>query len=138
MKVPISGYKELEHTADWALKVWAPDLPTLFAEAVRGMNTLAGIELKKESSCSRSFSLEADSVESLLVMFLEEILYYGEDEGMGFDEYEIIIEKEYHLKAKIQGGTIGKQQKEIKAVTFHNLNVAETESGYEVAVVFDV
>jgi SHS2 domain-containing protein len=71
-------------------------------------------------------------------MFLEEILFYGEDEGMGFYEYEIIIEKEYYLKAKIHGGMIGKQQKEIKAVTFHNLNVAETESGYEVVIVFDV
>jgi SHS2 domain-containing protein len=138
MKVPISGFKELEHTADWALKVWAPELSTLFVEAVRGMNILGGIELKKGSRISRSFSLESDSVESLLVMFLEEILFYGEDEGVGFDEYEIIIAKEYHLKADIHGGTIGKQQKEIKAVTFHNLNVAETESGYEVVIVFDV
>ena len=102
------------------------------------MNALGGIELEKGSRISRSFSLKADSVESLLVMFLEEILFFGEDEGVGFDEYEVIIEKEYDLKAKIHGGTIGSQQKEIKAVTFHNLNVTETESGYEVVIVFDV
>ena len=138
MKVPISGFKELEHTADCALEVWAPNLSIVFVEAAQGMRALGRIELEKGSRISRSFSLEADSAESLLVMFLEEILFYGEDEGVGFDEYEVIIEKEYHLKAKIHGGIIGSQKKEIKAVTFHNLSVDETESGYEVVIVFDV
>ncbi len=138
MKVPISGFQELEHTADWALKVWAPELSTLFVEAVQGMFSLRGIELIKGNRISRSFYLETESVEILLVMFLEEILFFGEDEGLGFDEYEVTVEKEYHLKANIHGGMIGSQQKEIKAVTFHNLNVAETESGYEVVIVFDV
>ena len=38
----------------------------------------------------------------------------------------------------MEGGTLRSQEKEIKAVTFHNLEVRESERGLEVEIVFDV
>jgi len=38
----VSPYVEVEHTADWALRVWAPTLEELFVDAARGMYELAG------------------------------------------------------------------------------------------------
>jgi len=32
----LSGFEEIRHTADWALRVWAPDLSTLFTQAAQG------------------------------------------------------------------------------------------------------
>jgi SHS2 domain-containing protein len=39
----VAGYREREHTADWELEVWAPDLPRLLEQAARGMYRLAGL-----------------------------------------------------------------------------------------------
>ena len=138
MEVPISGNQEIEHTADTALHVWGPDLPALFAEAAIGMKRLMGMRIEEGGTLSRSLVVEALDLESLLVNFLEEILFFGEHENLGFDRFEVEINGEYKLNAKMFGARIVQKSKEIKAVTFHNLNISKTESGYEVIIVFDV
>ena len=42
-----SGFREREHTADWELEVWAPDLPGLLVQAARGMYWLMGARLQE-------------------------------------------------------------------------------------------
>ncbi len=62
-----SGYKEIEHTADWELEVWAPDLLGLLEQAARGMYALSGTCLAPGTRLRRSLSLPANDPESLLV-----------------------------------------------------------------------
>lgn len=138
MEVPNSGYQEIEHTADTALFVWGPDLPAIFIEAAKGINLLMGMQIDQERRDNFSISLTADEAETLLVNFLEEIIFLGEHEGVGFDEFTVKIDGEYCLAAELQGAAITQKAKEIKAVTFHNLDIKPTDSGYEVTIVFDV
>lgn len=138
MSVPLAGYKEIEHTADWAIRVWAPDLPTLFVQAAEGMLMLAQFELEEGNRLSRSFKLHSQDVESLLVAFLEELLFIGEQEDLGFDKLEVEIGSGCQIDVLALGGRIASRKKEIKAVTFHNLAVKQTDAGYQVEVVFDV
>ena len=42
-----AGFREKEHTADWELDVWAPDLPALLDQAARGMYWLMGAQLEE-------------------------------------------------------------------------------------------
>ncbi len=137
-----SGFTEIEHTADWALKVWAPDLPLLFAQAAEGMYWLMETTLESSPPVERVIEIEGADVESLLVGFLSELLYLGESEGLGFNQFEVAFQ-EYHLRidrlhAVVRGGKITAQKKEIKAVTYHNLEVRHTEQGFTVTIVFDV
>lgn len=138
MEVINSGFQEIEHTADTALRVWAPDLPTLFEEAARGMHSLTGTLLDGKNRISHAVVLKAQELESLLVMFLEEILFYSESENIGFDQYTIEIKQKFILSAQLVGAKIRDKRKEIKAVTFHNMEITETIFGYEVVIVFDV
>lgn len=131
------GYEELEHTADWALRVWAPDFAKLLETAALGMNHLSAFKLERKRAYVCDIHLEADDRESLLVNFLSEILYYAEVEHIGFDHYEIHL-NELKLEATVFGAGIVSQKKEIKAVTYHNMNIKETEKGLEVEIVFDV
>jgi SHS2 domain-containing protein len=110
----------------------------LFEKAAEGMISLSEIKLAQEERIRRSVSFDSPELESLLVMFLEEILYYGEHHGLGFNRFEVEIQEGYSLKSLLYGAEIAKIQKEIKAVTFHNMNISQTESGYEVMIVFDV
>lgn len=135
---PDFGFREHAHTADWALEVWAPGLPTLLEQAARGMYALAGMQLSPGSRQVHTIILQADDAESLLVRFLSELLWLQQEREIGFDEFDIHIDQCYNLQASVKGSVIAKLDKEIKAVTYHNLAVQTTSTGLHVNIVFDV
>ena len=135
------SYREVEHTADWALEVTAPDEAALLEEAARGMYALAGTRLRPAPRLSRRLELSAPDLESLLVLFLEELLYLGESEGAGFDTFSLRVEahgEAWRLQADLEGAPLESMKKEIKAVTWHDLRVRRTPAGLQTVLVFDV
>ncbi len=132
-----SGYEEIEHTADIEMHVWAPNLVTLLKQAAKGMYALSGTKIAQEPRRTRSFELSGWDRETLLVDFLSELLFFGEDENIGFDEYQLDINDD-ELKVQAEGAGIESQKKEIKAVTYHNLEIRGTERGLETNIVFDI
>jgi SHS2 domain-containing protein len=137
MKSPNRGHREIEHTADWELEVWAPDLPGLIEEAARGMYELMGAVVSEEDRCHRQFEMTADDREQLLVSFLEELLFIAESENLGFDGFllNLVVDG---LSALLEGGSMVSRDKEIKAVTYHNLEIEENERGVKTRIIFDV
>jgi len=133
----LMGFREIEHTADWALSAWAPSLVALLQQAAQGMYSLAKISLAAKPRLEREFEFPISDRETLIVDFLSELLFFGEDEHLAFDEYKIEIGAT-SCKFRVCGAPIAAQSKEIKAVTFHDLIVQETEKGLEVNIVFDV
>jgi SHS2 domain-containing protein len=133
----LRGFQEVEHTADWALKAWAPDLAGLFLEAAQGMTGLMEMELDEAQMVIQNIQLRAEDAEGLLVAFLSEILFIAESEGLGFSSARLTIHIS-QLDAKLELMRIKTQRKEIKAVTYHNLEIRETEFGLETVIVFDV
>lgn len=131
------GFEEIQHTADWALHVWADNLQSLFEEAARGMNTLAGVELAKGTHAHKHFENQSTDSESLLVAFLSELIYYQEQENLGFSKFDIRIH-DCQISADLDGAPIKSIDKAIKAVTYHNLEIQQTERGLEVQIVLDV
>ena len=132
-----TGYREIEHTADWELHVWAPDLVSLLKTAAVGMYHLSGTQLTAGLQVNREFTIDYTDRESLLVDFLAELLFFAEDEGIAFTDYELIISAN-KLTVRVRGAKIQTQDKEIKAVTYHRIQVEETKRGLEVRIVFDV
>jgi SHS2 domain-containing protein len=137
--MPKDEFEEIEHTADWALRVRGQDLAGLFVNAARGMTSLlvqelVGIPLEIE----KHFELEAGDAESLLVNWLSELAYWTEAEGVVFGEFKLHHITQTHLQATVQGGPVAYLQKHIKAVTYHNLEIVEVADGLEVTVVLDV
>jgi len=137
MEDPICGFREIEHTADWEIEVWAPDLPGLLEQAARGMYALSGVCLQLGSPVTKRFSLAGLDPESLLVKFLNELLYLSEQEGLVFDMFDLSVENNM-LDAAVIGRRIESQQKEIKAVTYHNLAIQVSPQGLLVNLIFDV
>jgi len=137
MNTTPAGYLEVDHTADCELKAWAPDISTLFEQVALGMYSLAGASLQAEPRISRQIELQDSDRESLLVGFLSELLYLCEIERLGFDTFDISIEKS-SLQAKLDGGPLKALSKEIKAVTYHDLEIEAVPGGYKVSIVFDV
>ena len=132
-----AGFREQPHTADWALDVWAPDLVGLLWQAARGMYALMHIRLQTEPRETYRFEIAAPDRETLLVTFLAELLYFTQRDAVGFDRIDLIYDGE-RLMTEAEGAPIESIAKEIKAVTYHNLAVRETERGVEATIVFDV
>jgi len=138
MFLPSAGFREQVHTADWELQVWAPDLPALLEQAARGMYALSGLRLQPGPPQTRRLELHALDAESLLVRFLTELLWLGQQEGLGVDSFQLALDPDWTLRAELTGALILSLDKDIKAVTYHNLAVRQTPQGLEVEIVFDV
>jgi SHS2 domain-containing protein len=131
------GFEEISHTADWSARIWAEDLPSLFVEAARAMNSLSGTAIGNGPRVTRTFDAEAPDAESLLVAFLSELLYLQEQKDLTFDQFDLRVAGQW-LKVEMEGAQIASSEKAIKAVTYHNLRIEKTNEGFEVTIVFDV
>ena len=134
------GFEEVAHTADLEIRAWGKDLVSLFIAAAEGMLHLSGVEDYEEgfSSIREKISLDAMDNEGLLILFLEELLYRLTEDYMLFDIEKLVLDDNFSLTAELKGTQIRAYQRDIKAVTYHRLNITETEAGYSVNIVFDI
>lgn len=129
----------IEHTADWALQVRGRDLSELFRHAAWGMAyLLAGDVSAIPLEHARDVVLEAGDAEELLVVWLGELAYWAERDGLVFPVAELRHVTPTALASTVRGGRPAELQKHIKAVTYHDLAIRPANGGLEVTIVFDV
>jgi len=130
-------FEEIRHTADWSIRVQAPDLASLFSQAALGMNEIAGVTLAMSPRLEHTFDADSSEHEGLLVAFLSELVFQAEHEKAAFDQFNISITKN-HLHVEMTGAPILTMIKAIKAATYHNLKIDKTRDGLVAEIVFDV
>ncbi len=131
-------FEEIEHTADIAIRVWGRDLAELFANAAYGMACQLADLAEVGRTCEQSIELEAYDAETLLVAWLEELLYLDERDGCVFCDFDMLEVTPTRLRAIVRGGLVREHRRHIKAVTFSSLEIVHTGEGYETTIVFDV
>jgi SHS2 domain-containing protein len=133
------AFEEIEHTADKALKIYGRNLAELFVSAAFGLNSLVSIDDPADSPLiTKSIELDALDAESLLVEWLSELAYWAEAEMLVFSKFDLQHVSATRVNALIHGSRVTRLENHIKAVTYHNLEITETESGLAATVVFDV
>ncbi|MGD9048990.1 MAG: archease, partial [Anaerolineae bacterium] len=141
-------YQEVDHTADRALRVWGRGLPDLFVGAARGMyDLMADLDLLVSISW-QTIRLEAWDQETLLVDWLNELLFHTEMDGLLFVDFRIESldapsqlgsgSSTASLVAHVGGVHAPATGADIKAATFHNLSLVQDESGWSTVITFDV
>lgn len=133
-----TGFAEVEHTADWAFQLWGPNLEDLFIQGAIALNTLADLDCATGPEQIREIELRGIDAESLLVAWLNELLYLQESENFGCSHFEMLQLEPQYLRARVRGTPILHRSKHIKAVTYNNLSIQPTERGVEATVVLDV
>ncbi len=136
----MQGFEEVEHTADIALRVRGRDLRELLVNAALGLSALLAdrTEASVEATQTRQVEVEAFDPESLLVSWLSELIYWAEKDRFVCYGIEVQEVSSAHLKATCTGGCAPELRHHIKAVTYHNLQIIQTDQGLETTVVFDV
>jgi SHS2 domain-containing protein len=134
-----NDFEVVDHTADWALRIYGSDLTQLLSNAAIGMASLMVQDIREVPvDVERYLELEAYDAETLLVDWLTELAFWAEDEQLIFPVISLSDVTDTHLKASLKGSRVAELLKHIKAVTYHNLEIEKTERGLAVTVVFDV
>lgn len=132
------AFEELEHPADWKIRVWGQDHKALFRNAALAMYAMMGKKQATGPRVSREVTVEAVDYPSLLVAWLNELLFYSEVHAEVFDEVEVHHISPERIEATVQGYEGKTELSKIKAATYHELEIRKTPEGVEATVVFDV
>ena len=131
-------YKEIEHTADRAFQVTGHDLAELFRNAALALAAVQAATVQEGSSTEREVEVAGVDRETLLVNWLNEILYLQEKHRESYSRFEVLSISEQQLRARMQGSPLVSARTVVKAVTFHGLEVKHADQGWEATVVVDV
>ena len=141
----MAGFTLLEHTADIGIIATGDSLEEALAWLAKGMFSLLVDPDTVAGQCSRQVSLTARDRESLVVDWLNELLYLFEATGFLFKECQVALPGPGRLKAQCQGELLDPARHQIqtviKAATYHGLEVSNELSNkgqWRVQVILDV
>ncbi len=133
------SFEFLSHTSEVILKVEAGSKEDLFREALRGeMFFLKDGILDFKPTVERKIHISSLNLEILLVDFLNEALYMANTYKEVYPDMDIIKLSDGSIEAKLKGVEVDSFDRDIKAVTFHNLDIIYKDGKYICEIVFDV
>lgn len=134
-----SGHRQLDHTADLALELWARSEPDLLLEGARALVKILGGGRPVRGDLERSLVLECLDAEDRLVRWLNEILVLAVHEGFFVADAQLTLTTE-GLQAQLQGELVERfaLAAELKSVTYHDLQLVQEQAGWRARVVIDV
>ncbi len=134
-------FEIINHTADVGIIAYGADLSQAFANMAKGLFSLIADLDSVEEVLHRDVELSATDEESLLVEWLNELIYQFDTEGIIFKRFDIIQLDSTRLKARGYGEKVDKSRHKlkmgVKAATYHMLKVDKGEGG-RVQVLFDI
>lgn len=133
-----SGYAEVDHSADRAYRIWGPDLGALLSSGARAFYDLASVQADNGREVERNIQVDGIDRESLLIGWLNELLYILGKDGVAFRQFEFLELTDRHLRARALGVASSQVPKDVKAATYNSLAIRSSDRGLEATVVFDV
>ncbi len=137
--------EELSHTADVGFRVRAKSFPGLLYWAARGLLATLFEALPKAGEGRARVELTAPDRETLLVRFLNELLYLVQTRGRVPVALRIQTARSpegCRLAAELATVPFDRVADrflgEVKSATYHGLRVEKTEAGFAASVVLDV
>jgi len=112
-------------------------MDSLFIQAALGMYQILEANDDKSSPMEYEFHIDAGSYEELLVKFLSELLFLIENKKSIFSAFTLSMTA-HELTVKMKGKSGVVFSSEIKAVTYHNLEIRKNEQSLEAIITFDV
>jgi SHS2 domain-containing protein len=138
----VGTFESFEHTADIGIAVRAATLRDLFETAAEGMFSFLIDPMQVENRAWRERRIEADDREGLLVAWLNDLLVL-----LAADEFVpkfFVVDEvtEHRLSATVHGEPVDRSRHhfrlDIKAATYHMVNVTQADDGWSARIIFDV
>jgi len=141
--IPLKNYRVIEHTADLALSIQAPDLAGLFKNSASAIFEISTEKINFYNQASPkkiSIKQQAATLEELFINWLNELLSLSSAKGLVFTNFKINKISAGALDAVVtaEGSSGYKINKEIKAATYSGLKLQNSGNGWQVEVILDV
>ncbi len=134
-------FEIVNHTADVGIIAYGADMNGAFANAAKALFSLITELDDVEEVLHRDIELTAPDQESLLVEWLNELIYLFDAENMLFKRFDITQLSNTHLKARSYGHKVDSSKHKlktgVKAATYHMLKI-DKSNGSKVQVLFDI
>jgi SHS2 domain-containing protein len=141
MPAAAAGFEVFDHTADVGVRAWGSDLPAAFAQAARGLFSLLVPLDAVRAATTRVVAVAAGDPESLLVAWLDELLFVFETEGLVFSRFDVALPTLTTLAATAHGERFDPDRHRggvvVKAATYHQIAV-EAGPPARVQVILDI
>ena len=131
-------YEQVEHTADVALRIYGRTLRELFANAAYAMFSQVADLGSIAPAVQHEVAVEGIDYESLLVNWLNELLYLQDTRGEVYITFDIQQLSRRHLRATVHGARTENIHTLIKAATYHELSITRARGWYTSTIVLDV
>ena len=131
-----------DHTADLLVHIEAVDLAGLLRQAGQALYAAVGQPAASEQVVETQLIIEADDSETLLHDWMGELLYRLETRGEWYRQFEFHHCKPVRAEATAHGVIVdfetSQLDREVKAITIHDLNIERVKDGLRVDVVLDI
>ncbi len=132
-------YEILEHKADLKIKAFGKTKKELFFNMLLAVSESLRIETGSGEKIIHKIKISSPDLHALLVDFLSEALYLAQTNKEIYDNVKFIKFADTELKAELSGQRVERFREDIKAVTYHDLDVHQKKDGtWETTVLFDV
>lgn len=135
-------FEILDHTADIGLVVYGDDLKALFENAGEGFFHIITDLRKVKRRIERPITLRGESLDRLIVDWLNELLYLHDVEGLLFKGFKVKSVGEDGLKATVKGEPFQEGvhviKTGVKAVTYHQIEVRQENGHWRAQIVIDL
>jgi SHS2 domain-containing protein len=135
-------FRFLDHTADLGILVFGGDLEELFTNAGEAFFTIITDLRRVRESTERIIRVESTNLEDLMVNWLGELLYLHDVDGLLFRSFSIDELRDGTMKARARGEAFHEGRHviktEIKAVTYHQIEVKEEKGRWRARIIFDL
>jgi len=131
-------FKFLSHTADIRIKIFGKNQEELFFNAIEALNSYLGSFIETKDLDEKKFQITSNSIEVLLVDFLNEALFYIQTEN------KLIFKTEFKklTNYKVQGKFFLKKaiiNKDVKAITYNDLAFKKEKDNYlSIVITLDI
>jgi len=134
-------FKILDHTADIGITAYGDDMKQAFVNAAQGLFSLITQPDNIKETQHQDIALTAPDRESLLVAWLNELIYLFDTDNLVFKRFVITRLSDTQIEARSYGEKVDKTRhtikREVKAATHHLLKVSR-DDGCQVQVLFDI
>ena len=134
-------YEFFEHTADVGLRVRAPDLDRLFSEAATGLFALVVEGPLRLGPERRQFAVAGTRRDHLLFDWLNELLYVFDTERMLLGDFEARVSATGvcgSARGRLLDSERDRLLHEVKAITYHGLEVQRHADGWQAELIVDI
>jgi SHS2 domain-containing protein len=135
-------FRQIPHTADIAYRIEADTLAEIYVNAAHALVATMTDRRRLRNRETRNIEVEAPDREALLVTWLNYLLYLYDVDGFWGREFDILKLDDEHLQARARGEKydperhVGKTA--VKAATYHYLEIAPRDHGWQATVIFDL